>query len=53
MVKPDGALHALKLVKVETIKVHHLVPSRHKIGYEFLLRIFTGIDFCYGPELGV
>ena len=44
---------SLELSKVETIEIHHLLPCRHKLTYERLLRVVTRIDFRNGSELGV
>ena len=41
------------LRKVETIKVHHLVPSRYKVMDKLLLRVRTSVDFGEGPKLGI
>jgi hypothetical protein len=37
--------------KVETIKVHHLVPDRHEVADELLLRVAAGIGFRDGAQL--
>ncbi len=40
-----------ELRQVEAIQVHHLVPGRHKVTYERLLRVAARIDLCEGSEL--
>ena len=42
-----------RLRKVETIKVHHLVPGRYKVMDKLLLRVRTSVDFGQGSELGI
>ena len=39
--------------KVETVKVHYLVPHPYKIMYELFLGILTCVNFRQSPELGV
>ena len=41
----------LRSRKVVAIKVHHLVPGRHKVTHERLLRVAARIDFRDGSEL--
>ena len=43
----------LGLGKVEAVKIHHLVPRRHKVTHKRLLRVVAGIDLRDGSELGV
>jgi len=38
---------------VEAIEVHHLVPGRHEILDELLLRVLAGVDLGQGAQLGV
>jgi len=39
--------------KVEAIKVHYLIPGRHEVTHECLLRVAARIDFREGSELRV
>jgi len=39
--------------EVEAVKVHYFVPSRYEVVQELLLRVLTGVNFRYGPQLGV
>jgi hypothetical protein len=39
--------------KVVAIEVHHLVPGRHEVTHELLLRVVAGVDLRQRPELGV
>ena len=39
--------------KVEAIEIHHLVPRRHNVTHERLLRVVTSIDFGNSSKLGV
>ena len=48
-----GKIRLVKSRKVEAIEVHHLVPCRHEVMHERLLRIAAGIDFRERTELGV
>jgi hypothetical protein len=43
----------LRSGEVEAVKVHYLVPRRHKVVHELLLGVLTTIDFRDGPELGI
>jgi len=43
----------LRLGDVESVKVHHLVPRRHKVVQEFLLSVLTSVNFRQCPELGI
>jgi hypothetical protein len=40
-------------LKVETIKVHHLVPGRYEVMDELLLRVRTSVDFGKRSKLGL
>ena len=42
-----------RLRDVESIEIHHLVPSDDKVVNELLLRIGTGVDFSQCAELRV
>ena len=39
--------------EVEPIEVHDLVPRRHEVTHELLLRVVAGVDLREGAELGV
>ncbi len=41
----------LRSRKVEAIQVHHLVPGRHEVIDELLLRVRAPVDFRQGAEL--
>ena len=41
----DRSCLPLKLREVEAIEIHHLVPGRHKVTHEHLLRVAARIDF--------
>ena len=43
----------LRSGQVEAIRVHHLVPGRHEIIHELLLRIVLRVDFGQRPQLRV
>ena len=43
----------LRSGEVETVKVHHLGPCRHKVLDKLLLRVRASVDLGQGPELGV
>jgi|GEM_PF-5829990 len=36
---------ASKLCQIKSVKVHHLSPCGYKVVYNFVLRIFAGINF--------
>jgi hypothetical protein len=42
---------AWDLRQVVAIEVHHLVPGRHEVTDELLLRVRTAVDLGQGPEL--
>jgi hypothetical protein len=42
-----------RLREVETIQVHHLVPSRDKVVNKFLLRVGASVNFRQRAENGV
>ena len=39
--------------KVETVEVHYLVPNRHKVIDELLLRVCTCVDLSQCAEFGM
>ena len=39
--------------KIEAIKVHHLVPGRHKVLDKLRLRVRASVDLGQGAQLGV
>jgi hypothetical protein len=41
------------LIEVETIEIHHFVPGRHEVVYEFFVRVVAGVDFGDGTKLRV
>ena len=45
--------YILRSREVAAIKVHPLVPGRHKVTHERLLRVAAGIDFRESSQLGV
>jgi transposase len=45
--------YPLRSCEVEAIQVHHLVPGRHEVTDELLLRVRASVDFRQGTELGV
>src|SRR5260221_5412459 len=39
--------------QIVPIQAHHLVPGRHEVAHELLLRVVAGVDLGQGPQLGV
>ena len=39
--------------QIESIGIHHLVPGRHEILKELLLRICARVNFSDRPQLGI
>ena len=51
--EPRHRLRGGKSTEVEAIEVHDLVPRRHEVTHELLLRVVTCVDLRDGSELGV
>ena len=42
---PTKATSSLQSVKIETVKVHNLVPYRYKVMQEFCMGVLAGVHF--------
>jgi hypothetical protein len=43
----------LNLDQIKTVQIHNLNPCLYKVLHKLLRGIFTCVDFCQRPELGV